>query len=76
MYQDNSASIQMNLSGGGSFRRSKHMLVRGSFITEQIQEGHIKQVWLSTKYISMADGGTKPKWGSEFIKFVTSLSMK
>jgi hypothetical protein len=75
MYQDNSSSITMNTSGGGSFRRSKHMIIRNYFITEQVNNGHIKQVWLNTLQMS-ADGGTKPKWGSAFATFLTSLYMK
>jgi hypothetical protein len=74
MYQDNTASITMNKSGGGSFRRSKHMIVRDNFIKEHVDNNIVKQIWLATDDM-IADGGTKPKWGSEFSNFVTSLHM-
>ena len=75
MYQDNTASITMNNAGGGSFRRSKHMLVRNNFIQEHITNMVVKQLWISTNDM-IADGGTKPKWGSDFSNFVTSMNMK
>jgi len=66
IYQDNSASIVMNVNGGGRFKRSKHMLVRGMFIKENIDDRSICLVKCDTKYMN-ADWGTKPLMGIEFI---------
>jgi hypothetical protein len=39
LYQDNKASIIMNNQGGGSFKRSKHLWARHSFVTDYIGAG-------------------------------------
>ena len=65
IYQDNTAAITMNINGGGTFKRSKHMLIRKQFINELIEDGALILVWLSTLYMS-ADIGTKCKWGKDF----------
>jgi hypothetical protein len=75
VYQDNSASICMHENGGGTFKRSKHMLIRNEFINEQINTGVLILVWLSTDFMT-ADIGTKGKWGKEFINLLALLYMK
>jgi hypothetical protein len=38
IHQDNKSAILMNNRGGGSFRKSKHLLVRRLFVNEFIEE--------------------------------------
>ena len=47
-FQDNTSAITMNEAGGGSFKRSKHLIVRNAFITEFITDKTIKLVYLKT----------------------------
>jgi hypothetical protein len=72
IYQDNSASITMNENGGGTFKRSKHMIIRKQFINELIADGSLILVWLSTAYMT-ADISTKCKWGKDFREFLKLL---
>jgi hypothetical protein len=51
LYQDNQASIHMNMQGGGSFKRSKHLMARHMFVTQYIGEGIVQPVYLHTDKI-------------------------
>ena len=51
LYQDNQASIHMNMQGGGSFKRSKHLMARHMFGTQYIGEGVVLPVYLHTDKI-------------------------
>jgi hypothetical protein len=51
LYQDNQAAIQMNLQGGGTFKRSKHLLARHCFVTQNIRDGEVIPVYLPTDKI-------------------------
>jgi hypothetical protein len=51
LYQDNQAAIQMNLQGGGTFKRSKHLLARHCFVTQNIKDGEVIPVYLPTDKI-------------------------
>ena len=62
----------MNENGGGTFKRSKHMIIRKEFLNELIDNKTLMLVWLSTKYMSV-DIGTKAKWGKEFYFFLDLL---
>ena len=39
IYQDNEAAIRMQNAGAGTFKRSKHLLAKAAFCTEQLQDG-------------------------------------
>jgi hypothetical protein len=56
--QDNSASIKMNEVGGGTFKRSKHILIRASFIDELLERKCAVLEWTPTADM-IADIGTK-----------------
>jgi hypothetical protein len=56
--QDNSSAILMNDTGGGSFKRSKHIIPRRTFITERIVAKEAVLKWTPTADIK-ADLGTK-----------------
>jgi hypothetical protein len=56
--QDNSASIKMNEVGGGTFKRSKHIMIRSSFIDEILERKCAVLEWTPTADM-IADLGTK-----------------
>jgi hypothetical protein len=58
LYQDNLSAISIHEAGRGTFKRSKHILVRGSFITEHIKNKIIRLQYLSTNEM-LADLLTK-----------------
>jgi len=65
-YQDNKSTIIV-AGQGGSFKRSKHLVGRFSYLRERITMGDVKLVYVSTKFM-LADMLTKPV-GRATIKF-------
>ena len=59
VYEDNQSAIQMATNGGGSFKRSKHMLVRNSFVTELVNSDVLRLQYCPTEDM-VADMLTKP----------------
>jgi hypothetical protein len=49
VYQDNMSAIQMQIDGHGTFKRSKHLLVKASFCFQHIHDKSIVLTYLPTK---------------------------
>lgn len=59
IYQDNKSSIMMASQGNMTFKRSKHMIGRVSYLAERIREGDVQLSYLETSKM-LADCLTKP----------------
>ena len=59
IYEDNMSAIQMSKKGGGNFKRSKHLMVRQTFINELIDSGVLSLQYCPTNNM-VADFLTKP----------------
>ena len=57
--EDNQSAITMSIKGGGNFKRSKHLIVRQTFIDELIKDGTLSLQYCPTTDM-VADLLTKP----------------
>ena len=71
VYQDNQSAMRMQ-QGHASFRRSKHIIVRDSFIKQHIDDGKIALEYLPTEDMC-ADMLTKPLERPLFTRHVTKM---
>ena len=58
VYQDNLSTIILG-TNGGNFKRTKHLIIRESFVREKIQNGQIELRHCPTE-LMIADFLTKP----------------
>ena len=58
IHEDNQAAITTSKAGGGTFKRSKHMVVRAEFVKELIDSGVLTVQYCPTNDM-IADMGTK-----------------
>jgi len=65
LYHDNESAIWLT-QRDGSFARNKHILVRGNFTREKVDEGIVRPVYLETANM-VADMGTKPLGGKQIL---------
>jgi hypothetical protein len=69
VYQDNKSSILFEKNGkASSSKRTKHINIHYSFITDRIQNNELSVLWCPTGDMS-ADFATKPLQGALFKKF-------
>ena len=69
IFQDNQSTMLLERNGkASSSKRTKHINVRYSFITDRISKGEVRVEWCPTKDM-VADFMTKPLQGSMFKKF-------
>jgi hypothetical protein len=73
--QDNMSAIMMNNQGGGSFRKSKHLLVRKSFIEEFIREQFVHLQFCPTEKM-VADIFTKATTRAVMEKLLNKMQVK
>lgn len=59
VFEDNRSAIMMTNGGKGTFKRSKHLLVRDAFVTEHVVNGSLRLQYCPTKDM-VADMLTKP----------------
>ena len=59
IFEDNQSSIKMSIKGGGTFKRSKHLVVRGEFVNELVESGALALQYCPTEDM-VADMLTKP----------------
>lgn len=71
IYEDNQSTILMAINNG-TFRRSKHLLIKQNFIQQHIQFNDILLKYLSTKDM-YADMLTKPMNENTLTKFMIAL---
>jgi hypothetical protein len=64
VYQDNQSAMIMHQNGGGTFKRSKHLIVRKAFVKEYLDDNIIILEYLPTKDM-LADILTKPLSGEQ-----------
>ena len=58
VYQDNKSTIIMTVQGG-NFKRTKHLIIKESFVKERILHGKMELKYLSTTKAMPADMLTK-----------------
>lgn len=73
-YQDNKSTMIIAMQGG-NFKRTKHLLVRESFIRERIDEGDMELLHLPTKDMP-PDMLTKPLPESAIAQHMTKVGMR
>jgi hypothetical protein len=67
LYQDNKAAIATLKSGEIHGKMSKHIKIRGMWLTEKMVEGEIETIWCGTDDM-IADFFSKPVVGEKFVK--------
>jgi len=74
VYQDNMSTMFIATEGQGNFKRTKHLLVRESFVKERIESGDIKLTHKPTASMS-ADFLTKATSRPKLRRHLDSLNM-
>jgi len=67
VFQDNISTIQLVNNGIGNSNKSRHIDIRYFFVTDRLQQGHLRVKHLGTSDM-IADILTKPLTGEQFIK--------
>jgi hypothetical protein len=73
VYQDNKSTMLL-AKNGGSFQRTKHLVVKESFVRQGIKQKDFKVCYLPTKQM-LADWHTKPQGRAEHLNFMKELHM-
>jgi hypothetical protein len=73
VYQDNKSTMLL-AKNGGSFQRTKHLVIKESFVRQGIRNKDFKVCHLPTAQM-LADWHTKPHGGAAHLKFQKALHM-
>jgi hypothetical protein len=68
IYQDNKSTMILAVNGG-SFGRTKHLIIKKSFVKQGIKRKEFRICYLPTEEM-LADWQTKPMTGPQHLKFL------
>ena len=72
--QDNQSAIHM-MTNGTNFRRTKHMVIKGEFVRELVDDGWLRLIYAESADMN-ADQGTKPYTGHQLVRYTARVFCK